>query len=419
MAHPPGAPVSQRLLRPHVEAPSLCERFRHPRQGSNCSVYAVRYKASGRLFALKVSPNLDQSFLPPLVASWHDSANYYLLTVLAVEQLHKLHTLHRDVKPSNVLFNAHGDVVLGDFGFSKSFEEEEPTEYSGDAYSFETDVWGLGMLMLRMLAGRLPFGAHANTDAELRVSYRDDPILFKDEEGLDDTSSDLISKMLAKDPAARATIPEVKRHLYFGAVPPCSPRTPFIPKVARPALIVQGSPYQDLADPLPGFAFVSSELFKPPQPAPGKRETWVDRVRNAFKGKTPSKSPVVLKKSPVGPKTPDTSATVCGSIDGNKTPAPSTKTTAKFSFAGFFKRVFSFNLKAKDASLCKPEDADKSKAKTEAFPTQSWAVPAGKNGENGVQTRRSLLSRMMGWWRRRSCVKVEMGQAYRIDLTQC
>ncbi|KAJ7230930.1 kinase-like domain-containing protein, partial [Mycena rebaudengoi] len=323
-------------------------------QGSSCSVYAVRYKASGVLFALKVSPKHlqssdvvheqqllqrfaslpGQSFLLPLVASWHDTANYYLLTphcaggdmanelagkgkfapqrvefhmvqlVLAVEQLHKLHTLHRDVKPSNVFFNARGDVVLGDYGFAKSFEEEEPTEvnfdvsddatcgsfslgpscvatdrcgtvyymspaqYAGDAYSFETDVWGLGMLMFRMLAGRLPFGANANTDAELRASYRDDPILFKDEEGLDDAAKDLISKMLTKDPTARATISEVKQHEYFSAVDwdtaalcaatvPWTPRTPFIPKVARPALIAQGTPYLDLTDPLPGFAFVS------------------------------------------------------------------------------------------------------------------------------------------------------------------
>ncbi|KAJ7240567.1 kinase-like domain-containing protein, partial [Mycena rebaudengoi] len=483
-------------------------------QGSSCRVYAVRYKASGVLFALKVSPKHlqssdvvheqqllqrfaslpGQSFLLPLVASWHDTANFYLLTphcgggdmatelagkgkfapqrvqyhmvqlVLAVEQLHKLYTLHRDVKPSNVFFNAHGDVVLGDYGFAKSFEEEEPTEinfevsddatcgsfslgpscvatdrcgtvyymssaqYAGDAYSFETDVWGLGMLMFRMLAGRLPFGANANTDAELRASYRDDPILFKDEEGLDDAAKDLISKMLTKDPTARATISEVKQHEYFNAVDwdttalcaapaPWTPRTPFIPKVARPVLIAQGTSYQDLADPLPGFAFVSPELFKPPPPAPVKRATWAECMRNVFKRKTPPSN------FQVGPKTADASATVCGSVDGNKktTPvrvlAPGTKTTtAKFSFARFFKRVFSVNLKAKDGSVRKLKDADKTNTKT--FPTQSWTVPAGKNGVQ-QPVARSFLSRVMGWVRRHHRVRVEMGQPYRIDLTRC
>ena len=35
--------------------------------------------------------------------------------------------VHRDIKPQNLLFNQKGDILLADFGLSKtiSFEEEE------------------------------------------------------------------------------------------------------------------------------------------------------------------------------------------------------------------------------------------------------------------------------------------------------
>jgi hypothetical protein len=108
-------------------------------------------------------------------------------------------------------------------------------------------------------------------------------------------------------------------------------------------------------------------------------------------------------------------------VDGNKkltpvrVPAPGTKmTTAKFSFARFFKRVFC-GFKGKDH---KSKDAGKTRTKTEAFPTQLWAVPTGKHGVQ-QPVARSFLSRVMGWVRRHHRVRVEMGQPYRIDLTRC
>ncbi|KAJ7282632.1 kinase-like domain-containing protein [Mycena rebaudengoi] len=360
-------------------------------------------------------------------------------------------------EPTELNFEVSDDTTCGSFQLGPSCIATDrcgtlyymsPSQYSGDAYSFETDVWGLGMIMFRMLTGRLPFGDRADTSAELRACYRDDPILFKDEEGLDEPTKDLISRMLTTDPAARATIPEIMEHQYFDAVPPCrplpwAPRTPYIPKVTRPALIAEGTPYLDLKDPLPGFSYVSQELFKP---TPVKRETWVDRVRNAFNGKK--------NKSRVVPTTVDASVTVCGSSDGKqktttpvRVPAPGKKTrtaTSGFSFAGFFKRTFT-SLKSKskpgyvEGSAVKSRSGVKPPSRSEVdrmqsfrfppqpktFPAQSgFVVVSGKKGHDGIQEQpmastRSILSRVMGWLRRHYCVNVKMGQAHRIDLTEC
>ena len=41
--------------------------------------------------------------------------------IIALEELHKRKIIHRDIKPRNILFDANGHVVLGDYGISRDF----------------------------------------------------------------------------------------------------------------------------------------------------------------------------------------------------------------------------------------------------------------------------------------------------------
>ncbi|MBL8300977.1 MAG: serine/threonine protein kinase [Rhodanobacteraceae bacterium] len=93
----------------------------------------------------------------------------------ALAHAHQHLVVHRDIKPSNILVSADGRVKLLDFGIAKIIDETRgsglteapvgpmtrtyaaPEQLRGGKISIATDVYQFGMLMFRMLSGRLPY----------------------------------------------------------------------------------------------------------------------------------------------------------------------------------------------------------------------------------------------------------------------
>ena len=118
--------------------------------------------------------------------------NVGIKVAYALQDLHRQHVIHLDIKPSNIMFRANGDVVLIDFGLSRHeklpdlLDEEfrlplgtgpyiSPEQVLGVRNEPRSDLFALGVLLYHLATGQRPFG-HPTSIAGLKKRLYQDPI---------------------------------------------------------------------------------------------------------------------------------------------------------------------------------------------------------------------------------------------------
>ena len=120
---------------------------------------------------------------------------------------HSQGVAHRDLKPANVFLCEDGQVKVLDFGLAHAFGQRRvdggtpaymaPEQWKGAPEDERTDVFALGVLLYRMLAGSLPF---PDVLEKAATGPRPAPVLeVPDVPAL----GHLVGRMLAKDPVQR------------------------------------------------------------------------------------------------------------------------------------------------------------------------------------------------------------------------
>ncbi|TRM69463.1 kinase-like domain-containing protein [Schizophyllum amplum] len=272
---------------------------------------------------------VDHALFTRLMASWHDEQNFYMALeyiaggdlaielgrcgtfdeervrlyaaeiITTLEVLHAQGVVHRDIKPANLLFRPNGHLVLADFGHSLSFDTHthttglsstgqrlvsspnttgevcgtpyymSPEMHAGLQYSYDVDLWALGVMMYRMLTRRMPLGGDTIQRSHVGGHVLRDPVLFETDDRVSPSARSLLQRMLAKDAHQRLDLRSLKSHPFFAdtdwdkikARRHLAPWTPFvspIPKIAKTSPGFQrGRPYDDSDDPFPQFTFTA------------------------------------------------------------------------------------------------------------------------------------------------------------------
>jgi serine/threonine protein kinase/tetratricopeptide (TPR) repeat protein len=135
----------------------------------------------------------------------------------ALEYAHQQGTLHRDVKPSNILLDSHGIAWVTDFGLAKAAADANLT-HTGDIVGTirymaperfhgrcdaRSDVYGLGLTLYELLARRPAFDASDRNRLIHQVGVVEPTRLRKLDPLIPRDLETIIHKAIEKDPAHR------------------------------------------------------------------------------------------------------------------------------------------------------------------------------------------------------------------------
>jgi serine/threonine protein kinase len=193
-----GAKVAVKLVKRGMDSSEILRRFRMERQ----VLASLHHPNIARLIDGGSTPEgmpylameyvegtpIDQ-FCESRASAITDRLKLFLEVCAAVQYAHQNLVVHRDIKTGNILVTQAGVVKLLDFGIAKllrtdlstlemaqtrpelrpmTLDYASPEQVRGDAITTSTDVYSLGVLLYKLLTGKMPYGVTTRSPDAIR-----------------------------------------------------------------------------------------------------------------------------------------------------------------------------------------------------------------------------------------------------------
>lgn len=162
---------------------------------------------------------------------------YYAKQIInALKYLHKNKIIHRNLKLSNIFLTDKMEIKIAGFNIFSILKTKDekiklkticgtPNYLAPEildenmGYSYEVDIWALGIVIYKLIIGKLPFDStNISTICE---KIKKIEFTFPENANISDEAKDLIKNILVIDPKKRPSLDEILNHNFFkkGPIP--------------------------------------------------------------------------------------------------------------------------------------------------------------------------------------------------------